>query len=67
MAFTTDIFCAANLFIEQHGEDAPIQAAMKADKMLDAGDMDGKAVWMRVIKAINELLAKERPEGEMVH
>ncbi len=42
-------------------------AAMQADKMLDAGDMDGKAVWMRIIRAIDELQAKERPEGERIH
>lgn len=50
-----DVYRTANLFIQQHGEDAAIQAAMKADEMLARGDMDGKAVWMRVIEAIEEL------------
>lgn len=50
-----DIYRTANLFIQQYGEDAAIQAAMKADEMLEARDMDGKTVWMRVIDAIEEL------------
>ncbi len=40
---------------------------MRADERLAAGDMEGEAVWLRILKAIAELLAKERPEGEKVH
>jgi len=29
--------------------------------------MDGRAVWLRIVKAIEELLSEERPEGEKVH
>ncbi len=48
-----------------HGADALIEAALKADELLDAGDLDGQAVWMRIRKAVLELL---RPvDGEVVH
>ena len=40
---------------------------MRADELLDAGDMDGQAVWKRVLVAIDELLSKERPVGAEVH
>ena len=50
-----DIYRSAKLLIDQHGEDAPIFAAMQADKCLEGGDLDGKAVWMGVIRAIKEL------------
>ena len=40
------IYRAANELIEQHGDEAPIHAAIRADEMLEAGDMDGKAVWL---------------------
>ncbi len=40
-----DIYRAANVIIKQHGEDAPIEAAMRADAMLEAGDLDGYNVW----------------------
>ncbi len=33
-----DIYRSANLLIDQHGEDAAVEAAMRADKLLAAGD-----------------------------
>ena len=32
-----DIYRAAKLLIDQHGEDAPIRAAERADELLEAG------------------------------
>ncbi len=60
-----DIYRAANELIEQHGEDAPLHTAMRADELMETGDMDGRAVWLRIVKAVEELLAKERPEGRI--
>ena len=34
---------------------------------MDAGDMEGRAVWLRSVKAIEELLSRERPEDAEVH
>ena len=63
-----DIYRSARLLVDQHGEDAPIFAAQQADKCLEAGDLDGKAVWMRVIGAIEELLDRQPPScGETIH
>ncbi len=61
-----DIYRSANVLVKQQGQDAPIEAALRADAMLDNGDLDGYAVWKRVIKAIGELLSKERPDGATV-
>ena len=48
-------------------EPCDIQAAMKADAMLDKGDLDGAAVWRQIVAAVNEL-AREKPvEGETRH
>ena len=58
-----DIFRTANVLVKHHGQDAPIQAAMRADAMLEKGDVDGYAVWKRIVKAVEELLSKERPAG----
>ena len=49
------------------GDDAPVEAAMRADELMEAGNMEGRAVWLRIVKAIEELLSEERPEGEKVH
>ena len=62
-----DIYRAAKVLIDHHGQDAPIRAAMRADELLAAGDVDGRAVWLRIGKAIVELQSKDRPEGEGLH
>ncbi len=31
-----------------------------------SGDLDGYAVWKRIVKAVEELLSKERPAGVTV-
>ncbi len=50
-----DIYRSANLLIKQHGEEAAIFAAMQADACLEKGELDGKVVWLAVIRAIEEL------------
>ena len=69
LAMTSDLdtYRSAHELIEQHGDAADIEAAMRADACLAAGDMDGKAVWLRIVKAIEELLSKERPDDAEVH
>ncbi len=68
MTSDLDIYRSAKLLIDQHGEDAPIFAAQQADRCLEAGDLDGKAVWMRVIVAIKELQDRGPPAvGQPVH
>ncbi len=62
-----DIYRSASELIKQHGDAADIEAAMRADELAADGDMDGRAVWLRIVKAIEELLSEERPEGVEVH
>ncbi len=35
-----DIYRSAQVLVKRHGQDAPVQAAMRADAMLEKGDMD---------------------------
>ena len=53
----------ANALIKRHDQDAPIHAAMRADELLEAGDIEGFTTFKRVIKAVEEMLSKERPPG----
>ncbi len=62
-----DIFRTANLLIQQHGQDAPVHAAMRADELLEAGDLGGYGVWKRIIKAVEELQRVEPRPGGKVH
>jgi hypothetical protein len=45
------------MVIRQHGNDAEIVAAQRADQMLERGDRKGQLVWMRIRRAIAELQA----------
>ena len=62
-----DIFRSASLLVKHHGEDAPIHAAMRADAMLDKGDLDGLAVWKRILRAVEELQRAEPGAGARAH
>ncbi len=65
MTSNLDTYRSANLLVKQHGEDAPIHAAMRADELLEAGDPDGCAVWKRILRAVEELQRAE--PGTRVH
>ena len=67
MTSNLEIYQAATLLIKDHGKDAPIHAAMRADEMLDNGDMLGKATWILIMKAAEELLSEGKPESAVVH
>jgi hypothetical protein len=57
-----DLYRAAKLLIDQHGEDEPIRAAGRADELLAAGDTEGARVWRAIMEAIEELQRKREPE-----
>ncbi len=61
------LFVLANLLVKQHGEDAPIEAAMRADATLEEGDLDGYAVWRRILRAVGELLRVGPASEETTH
>ncbi len=42
--------------IDQYGAmEAKIHAAQRADALSEAGDMDGRRVWLRIMDAVKEL------------
>jgi hypothetical protein len=57
-----DIWRAANLLIREHGADAEIVSARRADEMLERGDHDGQLVWLRIRRAIElQTLSVSKP------
>ncbi len=40
---------------------------MRADAMLEAGDLDGYAVWKRMLRAVGMLQDTAPKPGELVH
>ncbi len=62
-----DIFRSATALIKQHGEDAQLVAIKRATKMLDSDDMDGYAVWKRIVDAIKAMKQEVPRPGECTH
>ncbi len=58
---------AAQVLVKSHGVDAPIHAAMRADAMLEVGDLAGVATWKRILRAVEELQGAAPKPGEAVH
>jgi len=54
-----EIYRAANLLIERHGSAAAVEAGRLLDLMLDRGDMEGRQVWSRIRRAIEQLHAAQ--------
>ena len=67
MTSDLDVYRSAQVLVKQHGQDAPIEAAMRADAMLEKGDLDGFAVWRRIVRAVEELQGTEPGPGAAVH
>ncbi len=61
-----DIYRAAKLLIDKHGDEAAITATKRATELLGAGDVDGYAVWKRVLQAIEQLASTKPGPGDLV-
>ncbi len=65
MIHDLDIFRSAAVLVKHHGQDAPVEATMMADAMLEKGDLDGYGVWKRIQRAVENLQGMEL--GARVH
>ena len=61
-----DIYHAAKLLIDRHGDGAAVRAAQRAEELLEGGDMYGSTTWRRILEAIEEL-TRSRREGELLN
>ena len=64
MTSDLDIFRSAQVLIREHGEDASLKAAQRAEAMLERGDVDGRAVWKRIAVAVDEIRRTAPRDGE---
>ncbi len=67
MTTDLDIDRSANELVKQYGEAADIEAAMRADECLAAGDMEEEVVWLRIWKAVEELQRRRPRRDEPTH
>lgn len=50
-------WAVANHYVTKHGEDAPLQLAIRADELLERGDLAGSQTFIAIMKKSEELLA----------
>ncbi len=62
-----DIWRAAQVMVKRYDDGAAIEAAMRADEFLDQGNLDGERVWIRIVRAIEELQRDQPQDGEAMH
>jgi hypothetical protein len=62
-----DIWRAAEQMRKLYGADAAIHSAMRADKLMDQGDIEGFDMWKRVVDAVSELDRVVLRDGETSH
>lgn len=62
-----DIYRAAKLMINQHGDRAIIEAMMKQNEMLSKQDNDGARVWQKIADAIEWMQIDPELSGEECH
>jgi hypothetical protein len=62
-----EVWQCAQLMVERFGDDAMLEAAGRADELLENGDMIGSETWHRILNAIERLQARAPADGEGVH
>lgn len=62
-----DVWAAARQIMKMDPEYPSITAAQRADGLLDEGDMEGSAFWIRVTKALEEMDRKAPRDGEKMN
>ena len=67
MTSDLDIYRTASVLIREHGEDAVLEAAQRADAWLDKGKAGAYLAWKRVLEAVKEIQREEPREGEAVN
>jgi hypothetical protein len=61
-----DIDATALLMIKRYGDNASLEASLRADRLIEIGAVAGQSMWKRVIAAIYRLQA-DPPAGSAVH
>ena len=64
---TTDIYRAAQLLIDRHGDAARARADARADQLEAEGDDNAQELWRRISEAIDDLRRSDRPSGTWLH
>lgn len=67
MGTDSEIYRTANLLIQEYGEMAAPAAFIRADQLLEKGDIPGRRVWLRIARVAEDLLSEKRPANVPLH
>ena len=67
MGTESEIYRTANLLIQEYGEMAPPAAFIRADQLMEKGDIPGRRIWLRIARVAENLLSEFRPPGVSLH
>jgi hypothetical protein len=67
MTSEPDIWRSAHVLIREHGEEAFIEAAMRAYTMLERGNIEGCMAWKQILRAVVEIQREHPRDGERHH
>lgn len=67
MSSSSEVYKTATLLIREYGDFAQSGAFIKADEMADKGDLVAQKTWLRVAKAVEDLMSMERPKNSVMH
>ncbi len=67
MLSETDIWRAAMAMVKRYGVVAMLEAAARANQLLEEGDPAGAATWHRILDAIERLQAQQPAGDEPIH
>lgn len=63
MASSSKIYATARDIVDQYGDDAPIEAALRHDEFAELGDQSAAETWRGVTLAIDELMPSKALKG----
>jgi hypothetical protein len=67
MTSPIDIMRCAKLLCEQYGTEADLIAAIRADRLLEQGELDGYATWKAILKAIVDIRTVSPRPDQNIH
>ncbi|MDY0873102.1 hypothetical protein [Dongia rigui] len=67
MTSPIDIMRCAKLLCDQYGAEADLIAAVRADRLLEQGELDGYATWKAILRAIVDIRSQTPRDGQSVH
>jgi len=62
-----DVYRCAQMIVRQHGEEAALFAAQRADALLAKGDVEGQIVWKRILRAVVDLQQRAPVAGQRLN